>query len=74
MWLGVYGDPDNYEGLTAGQDVDGKDISNPELCWVGTFDAQMIHVAGPVRGNYVGTWAPLQDMVQLGIGLFVRKR
>ncbi|AXC64652.1 hypothetical protein DOE63_02730 [Salmonella enterica subsp. diarizonae serovar 59:z10:-] len=74
VWLGVYGDPDNYEGLTAGQDVDGKDISNPELCWVGTFDAQMIHVAGPVRGNYVGTWAPLQDMVQLGIGLFVRKR
>ncbi|HFE7541947.1 TPA: prophage tail fiber N-terminal domain-containing protein [Salmonella enterica subsp. enterica serovar Newport] len=74
VWLGTHNDPDKYEGLTAGQDVDGEDISNPELCWVGTFGGQMIHMAGPTRGNYVGTWAPLQDMVRLGIGLFVRKR
>ncbi|EBK1959688.1 hypothetical protein LZ92_21870 [Salmonella enterica] len=74
VWLGTFNDPDNYVGLTAGQDVDGKDISNPELCWVGTFNEQMIHMAGPSPGYYAGTWTALQSTVRLGIGLFVRKR
>lgn len=73
VWVGAFNDPSKIS-LTAGQDIGGTDISNPELCWVGTFDEQMIHMAGPSPLIYVGTWAPLQNMVKLGIGLFVRKR
>lgn len=69
-WTGNINDSNNYEQLAAGQDVDGKDISNPELYWAGTI----IRINGPTFVGYAGTWTALQDTVKLGIGLFVRKR
>ncbi len=73
--LGMYSD---HAELSAGKDVEGGSISNPDLCWSGNFDGQRLMMKGPDGSDadvhYTGVWTVMQSLPAYGIGLFIRKR
>ncbi|HIB1592789.1 TPA: hypothetical protein ACWV6B_005277, partial [Salmonella enterica subsp. enterica serovar Muenchen] len=73
--LGMYS---NHAELSAGKDVEGGSISNPDLCWSGNFDGQRLMMKGPDGSDadirYTGVWTVMQSLPAYGIGLFIRKR
>ncbi|EOA1532046.1 carboxypeptidase-like regulatory domain-containing protein [Salmonella enterica subsp. enterica serovar Braenderup] len=69
--LGMYSD---HAELSAGKDVEGGSISNPDLCWNGSFNNKEVMMTGPDNASYTGVWTAMQSLPAYGIGLFIRKR